>query len=143
MKLEQTIIKAARGELQRLRTRSSTAEDRDDALTAFQSLTALVMLAHIKDGGLSENAIVELLTIEKESSQAIRSATQSNSNYDPPLSQAGFMDLVCALQADLKLPHSLKILSTAPQAQREAALQVGAAAKNYVEVVEGRSTVAH
>lgn len=67
--------------------------------------------------------------------------TQSTGNYDPPLSQAGFMDLVCALQANLKFPCSIKILSTAPQAQQAAALQVGAAAKNYVEVVEGRSTM--
>ena len=72
-----------------------------------------------------------------------RATAQSTGNYDPPLSQAGFMDLVLALQANLKLPDSIKLLSTAPQAQQAAASQIGAAAKNYVEIVEGRSTGEH
>lgn len=61
-----------------------------------------------------------------------------NDSYDPPLSQAGFMDLVCTLQARLKTPESIKTLDAMPQAQRDAARQLETAAKNYVEVVEGR-----
>lgn len=61
-----------------------------------------------------------------------------NGDYDPPLSQAGFMDLVCALQARLKEPEAMKTLEAMPQAQQDAALRIEAAAKNYVEVVEGR-----
>jgi hypothetical protein len=60
--------------------------------------------------------------------------------YDPKLSQAGFMDLVAALQAQLKTPDTRKLLAGVPPAQREAALQLGAVAKNYVDVVEGRSS---
>lgn len=64
----------------------------------------------------------------------------SSSNYDPKLSQAGFMDLVVALQSQLKTADSLLLLSRMPSAQREAALQLGVAANNYVDVVEGRGS---
>lgn len=87
--LEQTIIKAARGELQRLRAPSSTSEDRDDALAAFQALNALVMLAHIQDSGLSENAIKELLAIELEAAQAIRQLRGDKSSVDV---KSGYQD---------------------------------------------------
>lgn len=59
-------------------------------------------------------------------------------NYDPKLSEAGFMDLVLALQSQLKAADSMRQLSCMPPIQREAALQLGALAKNYVDVVEGR-----
>lgn len=61
----------------------------------------------------------------------------SNGSYDPQLSQAGFMDLVCAIQERMKTADSKKILAAMPQAQQDAAWQLEAAAKNYVEVVEG------
>ena len=63
----------------------------------------------------------------------------SNSKYDPPLSKAGFMDLLGALQAHLKTPDAITILAAMPQDQHDAALQLGLLAQNYVEVVEGRS----
>ena len=61
-----------------------------------------------------------------------------NDNYDPPLSQAGFMDLVCTLQILLKTPESIKTFESMSQPQRNAALQLETAAKNYVDLVEGR-----
>lgn len=60
--------------------------------------------------------------------------------YDPRLSQAAFMDLVVALQAQLNTPDATKILAAMPQDQREAALQLGVLSKNYVDLVEGRSS---
>lgn len=64
----------------------------------------------------------------------------TSSNYDPNLSQAGFMDLVVALQSRLKTADSVLLLSRMPSDQREAALQLGFLAQNYVDVVEGRGT---
>lgn len=61
----------------------------------------------------------------------------SISNYDPKLSQAGFMDLVIALQSRLKTADSVLLLSRMPPAQRDAAFQLGVVVKNYVDVVEG------
>lgn len=63
----------------------------------------------------------------------------SNGKYDPPLSKAGFMDLLGALQAQLKTPDAITILAAMPEDQHDAALQLGLLAQNYVEVVEGRS----
>lgn len=63
----------------------------------------------------------------------------SNDNYDPTLNNAGFMDLVCALQAHLKNPDEIKLLAAMPHAQRHAALQLDAAAKHYIDVVQGHS----
>lgn len=60
-------------------------------------------------------------------------------SYDPKLSQAGFMDLVCALQERLKTPDGTTTLATMPEVQRDAALRLGEAAKAYVDVVEGRA----
>lgn len=62
-----------------------------------------------------------------------------NENYDPKLSEAGFMDLISAIQALLKAPDSCKLLETMAEAQRAAAMRVGEAAKSYVDVVEGSS----
>lgn len=62
----------------------------------------------------------------------------SGSNYDPKLSEAGFMDLVCALMARLDQPASKARLEAMHPAERQAALQLGTAARNYLEVVEGR-----
>lgn len=59
-------------------------------------------------------------------------------NYDPLLSQAGFMDLVCALIERLEQPESKVLLNSMHQAERQAALQLGTAAKNYIDVIEGR-----
>lgn len=64
----------------------------------------------------------------------------SSSIYDPKLSQAGFMDLVAALKSQLNFQDSVLLLSRMPPAQREAALQLGVVAKNYVDVVEGRAS---
>lgn len=58
-------------------------------------------------------------------------------NYDPQLSQAGFMDLVCAIQQRMKTADAKKTLAAMPQDQQEAAWQLEAAAKNYVEAIEG------
>lgn len=63
----------------------------------------------------------------------------ANSEYDPPLSQAGFMDLIGAILARLKEPDGISTLAAMPQIQRYAALQIGLLAQNYVDVVEGRS----
>lgn len=62
----------------------------------------------------------------------------SSSIYDPKLSQAGFMDLLVALQSQLKTDYSVLLLSRMPPVQREAVLQLGVVAKNYIDVVEGR-----
>lgn len=64
----------------------------------------------------------------------------SSFDYDPKLSEAGFMDLVIALQSRLKTDDSVLLLSRMPPAQRGAALQLGVVAKNYVDVVEGRGS---
>ncbi len=60
----------------------------------------------------------------------------ANEKCDPSLSQAGFMDLVCALQAQLKTTDALNLLAAMPNAQREAAMRLGDAATNYVNVVQ-------
>lgn len=59
--------------------------------------------------------------------------------YDPKLSQAGFMDLVVAIQAQLEATDATKLMASMPVDQREAARLLDAAAKTYVAVVEGRS----
>lgn len=64
----------------------------------------------------------------------------SSSNYDPKLSQAGFMDLVVALKSQLKTDDSMLMLSRMPPALREVALQLGVVAKNYIDVFEGRGS---
>lgn len=63
----------------------------------------------------------------------------SNRNYDPKLSQAGFMDLVCAIQERLETPDGSKCLGAMSGAQRDAARRLVEAAKAYVDVVEGRA----
>ena len=60
----------------------------------------------------------------------------SSENYDPKLSQAGFMDLVCALQTQLKTADSALLLASMPRAQRVAVEQLQATAQAYVNVVE-------
>lgn len=50
------------------------------------------------------------------------------------------MDLVVALQSQLKTDDSVLLLSRMPPAQREAVIQLGVLAKNYVDVVEGRGS---
>lgn len=62
-----------------------------------------------------------------------------NERYDPELSKAGFMDLVCAIQERLNNPDGRKTLEAMPADQRKAAVRIGATAKTYVDVVEGRS----
>lgn len=59
-------------------------------------------------------------------------------DYDPPLSRAGFMDLVCALIKQLELPETKALLNSKHPVEKQAALQLGTAAKNYVEIIEGR-----
>jgi len=61
----------------------------------------------------------------------------ANEIYDPNLSEAGFMDLISAIQALLNTPDSKKLLEAMPEAQRAAAMRVGEAAKSYVDAVEG------
>lgn len=61
-----------------------------------------------------------------------------NKTYDPKLSDAGFMDLVCAIQERLRTPDGRKALAAMPEAQRVAAFRLGEAAKGYVDAVEGR-----
>ena len=56
--------------------------------------------------------------------------------YNPPLSEAGFMDLILAIQTLLKEPSCTKLLAQMPTQQRAAALQVGLAAKSYVDLLE-------
>jgi len=48
------------------------------------------------------------------------------------------MDLVCALQTQLRTADALKLLAAMPNAQREAAMQLGNAATNYVNVVQAQ-----
>lgn len=62
-----------------------------------------------------------------------------NGSYNPKLSEAGFMDLVCAIQEQLRTTDSRKTLDAMPEAQRDAALRLGEAAKAYVDLVEGRA----
>ena len=56
--------------------------------------------------------------------------------YDPKLSQAGVMDLVVALAAQLVTPDSKLLLAGMPHAQREAVYKMQATLKHYVNVVE-------
>lgn len=69
--LEQTILNSARVELLLLKQSSQSDESNDDLQTTFITVTTLVMLGHIKDSGLSEGAVVELLAIENEAAQII------------------------------------------------------------------------
>ena len=62
----------------------------------------------------------------------------ASQEYDPPLSQAGFMDLVGALEKLLKTEHSLKSLERMPAEQRDAAMRLGDAAAHYRLIVEPR-----
>lgn len=64
-----------------------------------------------------------------------------NGSYDPKLSEAGFMDLVCAIKEFLKTPESRLALDDMPVAQRDAAIQLGEAARAYVDAVEGGAAV--
>ncbi|QOI07946.1 hypothetical protein [Pseudomonas savastanoi] len=70
-KLETTIIQCARDHLNTLRNISAEPEsiERSSSLSTFNSmLDGLLMLGHIKDSGLSADAIEQLLSIERESS---------------------------------------------------------------------------
>jgi hypothetical protein len=60
--------------------------------------------------------------------------------YNPKLGQAGFMDLVVALDAHLKTPDSVALLACMPQDQREAALLLGDVACKYIALIESRET---
>ena len=71
--LERTIVAAAHRELKRQRAPISTAEDHEDALTAFRSLSALSSLAHIEGGGLGSTARAELLAVENEAAKSLKS----------------------------------------------------------------------
>lgn len=62
----------------------------------------------------------------------------SGSTYDPKLSEAGFMDLGCTMMARLDQPTSKARLEAMHPAERLAALQLATAARNYLEVIEGR-----
>jgi hypothetical protein len=69
-KLETTIIQCARDHLNTLRNISAEPEsvERSSTLSTFNSmLDGLLMLGHIKDSGLSPDAIAQLLGIERES----------------------------------------------------------------------------
>lgn len=59
-----------------------------------------------------------------------------NDKYDPPLSKAGFMDLLSVLHTSLDSHDAIKSM---PTAQREAAVRLNAAVMRYVETVEGNS----
>lgn len=61
-----------------------------------------------------------------------------NESYDPKLSAAGFMDLACAIQQYINTDDARKIIQTMPKVQRDAVYRFIEAAKNYVDVVEGR-----
>jgi hypothetical protein len=62
----------------------------------------------------------------------------ANGKYDPKLSEAGFMDLVLALQQQLKQPDTRKLLATKPPGQVAAIRALERAAIAYVDVAEGR-----
>ena len=69
----------------------------------------------------------------------MRKDNMPNGSYDPKLSEAGFMDLVCALQERLKTTDGRSTLEEMPEAQRDAAFRLGEAAKAYVNAAEGRA----
>lgn len=60
-----------------------------------------------------------------------------NESYDPQLSKAGFMDLVCAIQERLNNPDARETLEAMSAPQRKAAVRIGATAKTYLDIVEG------
>lgn len=62
---------------------------------------------------------------------------ENQPNYDPKLSDAGFMDLIIAIQTLIQSPDGCKCIETMAEAQRAAVQRVGDAAKSYVDVVEG------
>ena len=65
-KLEQTILRVANQELTAIE-----CGFREAATLAFQNVMAFVMLAHMKDSGLSEDAIKQLLNIENKAALAL------------------------------------------------------------------------
>lgn len=74
--LEATIIGAAKRDSQWLRAAIVTAEDRDNALAAFKSLSTLSSLAHIEESGMSDTARAELLAVEKEAAKSLKELTR-------------------------------------------------------------------
>ena len=77
MKLEQTIIRAAKQQLVEFKSYVTTPADdeeqlRTDVTSAFCRVTQLTGLAHITDSGLSDNGIKELFEIEKETNSLSR-----------------------------------------------------------------------
>lgn len=59
--------------------------------------------------------------------------------YNPPLKDAGFMDLVCQLVKVIAAPEASAVLQQRPAKMREAAIQLQLAAEHYMETVEGSS----
>lgn len=76
-KLEQAIIDTARNELLRMQRPLTNPEDVEEATSAFHTLMAYAMLAHLSNSGLSEAAIAELLAFEKEAAQSISRFSRS------------------------------------------------------------------
>lgn len=62
----------------------------------------------------------------------------STTEYDPRLSEAGFMDLIGAIEKLLKTDASLKSLETMTEEQRDAAMRLGDAAAHYRSIVAPR-----
>lgn len=69
MRLEQTILDVANQRLLELESCAKECDASEDLFMRFSELTGLTELAHLADNGLSEDAITELMNIEKKAFQ--------------------------------------------------------------------------
>jgi hypothetical protein len=61
--------------------------------------------------------------------------------YDPKLSQAGIMDLIMTLEAQIKdeFVNEPRLVARMPHAQSDALEQLQKMCRHYIDVVEGRA----
>jgi hypothetical protein len=71
MTLEQTLLAVARQRLVELKSYARDHETLDEVFMRYARLTGLTELAHLADSGLSQAAIVELESLEREARQII------------------------------------------------------------------------
>lgn len=71
MTLEQTVLVLARQRLVELESYANDHETLDEVFMPYARLTGLTELAHLADNGLSQEAIMELESLEREACQII------------------------------------------------------------------------
>lgn len=106
--LEKTIVESARTqlvELQRELSQPKGQERNDGASSAYWMLNGLVMLGHLRDNGMSDDAAAALLAIERETAQVMADS-----------------------QADQDLSHGFSTLCDQTDEQADHAYNMGVAA---------------